>query len=75
MIRTLLTSMGGRTWLSGIGFSVVAMVAATGLVFKVPETFNGGNWVAALGICATLLGANVAKRSVEEYVTRKNGGK
>ena len=75
MIRTLLTSMGGRTWLSGIGFSVVAMSAATVLVFKASESFTGGQWVQALGICAGLLGANVIKRAVEENASRKNGGK
>jgi hypothetical protein len=63
MIRTLLTSMGGRTWLSGIGFSAVAMVGRHRLwcsrCLGVVHRWATG-WQ-ALGICAGLLGANVSK--------------
>lgn len=65
MFRDLLTSLGGRTWLSATAFSVLAMTFATLLLWKVPDTFSGTNWVAALGVCAGLLGANAIKRAIE----------
>ena len=71
MIRSLLTSIGGRTWVSATAFAIVAMTAASLLVLKVPATFSGGNWVSALGVCAGLLGANTIKRAIEG----KTGGK
>ena len=64
MFRQLMTNLGGRTFLVVVGFSLVAMLAATGLVFR--EEFTPEHWISALKICATLAGGWIAKRGIEE---------
>jgi hypothetical protein len=74
MIRKLLTEMGGRTWVLAVGFSVIAMTAATSLIFR--AEFEPSHWLTALKICAMLCGAVVGKRATEEFSKAfgKNGG-
>lgn len=64
MFRTLMTSLGGRSFLLVTGFAVIAMAAATGLLFR--AEFEPDHWLAALKIAAGLVGAHIAKRAVEE---------
>lgn len=74
MIRQLLTDMGGRTWILAVGFSIVGMAAATGLIFR--AEFHPEHWLTALKTCAGLCGVVVGKRAVEEVgkAFGKNGG-
>lgn len=73
MIRELMTSLGGRSFLIVAGFSGVAMTAATGLLFR--AEFEPSHWIQALGICAGLVGALIGKRVAEELAGAfgKNG--
>ncbi len=64
MMRELMTSLGGRSFLIVAGFSVIAMVAATGLLFR--AEFEPDHWLTALKVSAGLIGALIAKRAVEE---------
>jgi hypothetical protein len=64
-IRGFLSDLGGRTWLSSTGFAIVGMIAATLLHWHDATSFTGGNWVAALGVCAGVVGTNQIKRAVE----------
>lgn len=64
MFRKLMTELGGRSFLVVVGFALVAMIAATGLVFR--EEFTPEHWISTLKICATLAGGWIAKRGVEE---------
>jgi hypothetical protein len=64
MFRQLMTNLGGRSFLVVVGFCLVAMGAATGLVFR--EEFNPEHWISTLKICASIVAALLGKRAVEE---------
>jgi hypothetical protein len=70
--RALLTDLGGRTFLTVNGFSIVALVSATLFLFTV-DSFTPEHWLDALETCALLVGGWIAKRGVEEIAAGIKG--